>query len=239
MTQRVMQSAHSEWETCSCCDLICCFACLTCCGCSSFSLTAMQIFLYRLLTILPLLLFSFLLVLGRDQVSFCFILLWSGRDRISQSFIFFPPSPPLYSFDDEKGDQKIMFLRDDRGTKVLPISAGPNFQIFEIPTSRGERLASYYIKNPRARYSVLFCHGNASDIGAMRDHLIDFSQQLTVSVFVYDYAGLQRALSPRLHLPSSILFVCRCLFSIILVYRLGTWLCQPPQRYVGRYRSGI
>ena len=164
---------------------------------------------------------------GPRSVSFCFLLLWSGRDRISQSFIFFPPSPPLYSFDDEKGDQKIMFLRDDRGTKVLPISAGPNFQIFEIPTSRGERLASYYIKNPRARYSVLFCHGNASDIGAMRDHLIDFSQQLTVSVFVYDYAGF----AVRHRLPGSTCPAPFCLLplsvSIIFSYGLSTGSATP------------
>jgi pimeloyl-ACP methyl ester carboxylesterase len=41
----------------------------------------------------------------------------------------------------------------------------------------------------RARSTLLFSHGNATDLGAMRDHLLNMSEHLCVNIFAYDYAG--------------------------------------------------
>jgi len=37
--------------------------------------------------------------------------------------------------------------------------------------------------------TIFFSHGNAIDIGAMRDHLLEMSLRLKVNVFSYDYSG--------------------------------------------------
>ncbi len=42
---------------------------------------------------------------------------------------------------------------------------------------------------PSAKFTILFSHGNATDIGYMRDHLMDLAQTLQVNVFAYDYCG--------------------------------------------------
>jgi len=46
-----------------------------------------------------------------------------------------------------------------------------------------------YWKHRQARFTVLFSHGNAEDIGQMNDWLAYLSQTLRVSVISYDYRG--------------------------------------------------
>lgn len=36
---------------------------------------------------------------------------------------------------------------------------------------------------------MLFSHGNATDLGCMRDHLVDLGRELKVNIFAYDYSG--------------------------------------------------
>jgi len=46
-----------------------------------------------------------------------------------------------------------------------------------------------FIRSPKSKTTILFSHGNATDIGCMRDHLIDMSSRLRVNVCTYDYSG--------------------------------------------------
>ncbi len=46
-----------------------------------------------------------------------------------------------------------------------------------------------YIQYPQSKFTILFSHGNATDIGCMRDHLIDMAMKLEASVVCYDYTG--------------------------------------------------
>lgn len=45
------------------------------------------------------------------------------------------------------------------------------------------------VKYPEAKTTIMFSHGNATDVGCMRDHLVDMAQQLKVNVCCYDYTG--------------------------------------------------
>ena len=57
-----------------------------------------------------------------------------------------------------------------------------NFRSQFLYTTRGETIASYYIKHPSAKYIILFSHGNAADIGLMRNHLCRMYEKCKVSV---------------------------------------------------------
>eukprot|EP01083_Nonionella_stella_P292267 994090_1 len=46
-----------------------------------------------------------------------------------------------------------------------------NFESQYLLTTRGTTIPSYYIRNPASKYCILFSHGNAADIGLMRNHL--------------------------------------------------------------------
>lgn len=95
----------------------------------------------------------------------------------------------MYQFDsDEQADTNTMWLTDAQNVRCEPYSAA-NFHIGHVTTRRGQRVATMYITQPGAATTIIFSHGNATDIGAMRDHLIDLSAQLKVNVFAYDYSG--------------------------------------------------
>jgi len=90
----------------------------------------------------------------------------------------------------EGGEQKqtTMWVRDDHGNMVEPYSS-ESFKFATITTRRKTTIATMWIGCPGSKTTILFSHGNAADLGCMRDHLLDMSAQLGVNVFVYDYSG--------------------------------------------------
>jgi fermentation-respiration switch protein FrsA (DUF1100 family) len=62
----------------------------------------------------------------------------------------------------------------------------PDF--FKLTTADGTRITATYLPNPSARYTLLFSHGNAEDIG---DNFPFFMQLRSAgfAVFAYDYHG--------------------------------------------------
>src|SRR5882762_6898661 len=45
---------------------------------------------------------------------------------------------------------------------------GDTAEIVKIPTADGPRIAALYVANPEARYTLLYSHGNAEDLGVVR-----------------------------------------------------------------------
>lgn len=61
-------------------------------------------------------------------------------------------------------------------------------EILKLTTSSGEQISALYLPNPTATYTVLYSHGNAEDLGRIRQRL-EHLRTLGVSVFAYDYRG--------------------------------------------------
>mmetsp|Transcript_2320 Transcript_2320/g.4454 ORF Transcript_2320/g.4454 Transcript_2320/m.4454 type:complete len:401 (+) Transcript_2320:55-1257(+) len=146
---RINSNEGKDPGCCTC--LICCFGCMTLCGC---------------------------------------------RDWICRKMVFFPP-PPQYEVQvelQERGSQKqptkrhVMYVRDETGRLCDPYH-DKNFHIYSLPTKRGQRICSMHIIHPGASVTFLVSHGNATDLGLLRNHLIEFSKVLQVSVYAYDYTG--------------------------------------------------
>uniref|UniRef100_A0A6A7G6Z1 Alpha/beta hydrolase domain-containing protein 17B n=1 Tax=Hirondellea gigas TaxID=1518452 RepID=A0A6A7G6Z1_9CRUS len=85
-------------------------------------------------------------------------------------------------------DKEFMWVLDDDYQRLKPIES-PNFVFDWIPVSKRKRIASFYIRIPKSKQTLLFSHGNATDLGCMREHLIDLAEQLQTSIFSYDYRG--------------------------------------------------
>uniref|UniRef100_A0A7S1QD41 Peptidase S9 prolyl oligopeptidase catalytic domain-containing protein n=1 Tax=Alexandrium catenella TaxID=2925 RepID=A0A7S1QD41_ALECA len=66
-------------------------------------------------------------------------------------------------------------------------SADPN--LIWLTTSRSEVIPAFYISRENARYTLLFSHGNAEDLGLIIRYFRDVSHMLTVNVFAYEYTG--------------------------------------------------
>jgi fermentation-respiration switch protein FrsA (DUF1100 family) len=62
------------------------------------------------------------------------------------------------------------------------------FEDIRIPTPDGQTLAAWYIPAENARYTVLFCHGNAGNISHRLDTL-DVFNKLGLNCLIFDYRG--------------------------------------------------
>lgn len=58
-----------------------------------------------------------------------------------------------------------------------------------LDTSLRERIPAFYIRRDRARYTLLFSHGNAEDLGLIIRYFRELSHILHVNVFSYEYTG--------------------------------------------------
>jgi fermentation-respiration switch protein FrsA (DUF1100 family) len=63
-----------------------------------------------------------------------------------------------------------------------------NPNVLKLTTQDGEKISALYFPNSHATYTILYSHGNGSDLGSIRPLLIAL-QQLGFSVFAYDYRG--------------------------------------------------
>lgn len=58
-----------------------------------------------------------------------------------------------------------------------------------LTTQRGSRIPACYIECPRAKFTILFSHANAEDLGLIFEHLKTLSNVLQVNVMGYEYTG--------------------------------------------------
>lgn len=69
-----------------------------------------------------------------------------------------------------------------------PSSYDDNSNITRISGQDGAIIAALYLPNPTTNILIIYSHGNAEDIGMIRDHLQEF-YKLGYSVLAYDYSG--------------------------------------------------
>ncbi|KAK2970118.1 hypothetical protein RJ640_017775, partial [Escallonia rubra] len=110
--------------------------------------------------------------------------------QLAAKFAFFPPSPATYE----------LKRRDDGG--FAAVSAGPppstpipygedgsSLDVLYLDTKRGNKIAAFYLKNPYARLTLLYSHGNAADLGQLYDLFVQLKANLRVNLMGYDYSG--------------------------------------------------
>ena len=63
-------------------------------------------------------------------------------------------------------------------------------EVFQTRTNRGNRIACAYVRcAPSAKYTILFSHGNAVDLGQMMSFYIGLGSRINCNIFSYDYSG--------------------------------------------------
>lgn len=77
--------------------------------------------------------------------------------------------------------ERMIFLPPPAGYRESP-------QVLKLPTRDGDTVAAMHFSSPQARYTLLFSHGNAEDIGHNEDFFRALAKQ-GWAVFAYDYPG--------------------------------------------------
>jgi hypothetical protein len=80
------------------------------------------------------------------------------------------------------------FYADKMIFQPQPSSYGDSRQIIKLESGDDATIAALYLPNPDARFTILYSHGNAEDIGQLLPMLEDI-KGMGFSVFAYDYRG--------------------------------------------------
>ncbi|XP_047328755.1 alpha/beta hydrolase domain-containing protein 17B-like [Impatiens glandulifera] len=99
--------------------------------------------------------------------------------NVAAKFAFFPPDPPTYDIYPDN-DGKLIFTG---------LSADKNAVVHLIETKVGNKVAATFWKHPFARFTILYSHGNAADLGQMQELFIELRAHLRVNIMSYDYSG--------------------------------------------------
>ncbi|KAF8103747.1 hypothetical protein N665_0185s0021 [Sinapis alba] len=99
---------------------------------------------------------------------------------VAAKFAFFPPSPPSYKVVTEEVTGLLL---------LAPYSHRENVEIHKLQTRRGTEIMAMYVRHPMATSTLLYSHGNATDLGQMYELFIELSIHLKVNLMGYDYSG--------------------------------------------------
>ncbi|MBU4376487.1 MAG: alpha/beta hydrolase [Candidatus Omnitrophica bacterium] len=69
-----------------------------------------------------------------------------------------------------------------------PASVGLAYEEVYFDTSDNKRLNGWYIPNSKAKFTIIFCHGNAGNISHRLEKILIF-YNLGLNIFVFDYRG--------------------------------------------------
>jgi len=99
---------------------------------------------------------------------------------VAAKFAFFPPDPPTYDV-----------FRESDGRLVLPgVTADKNMEVHLLETKPGNKIVATFWKHPFARFTVLYSHGNAADLGQMHELFIELRAHLRVNIMRYVLVGM-------------------------------------------------
>jgi fermentation-respiration switch protein FrsA (DUF1100 family) len=82
----------------------------------------------------------------------------------------------------------VYFRADSMIFLPQPSSYQDNQNIFKLNTTDNQKISAIYLPNPKAKYTILYAHGNAEDLGDIQPVLATL-RSWGFSVFSYDYRG--------------------------------------------------
>ncbi|KAL3533153.1 hypothetical protein ACH5RR_006674 [Cinchona calisaya] len=99
--------------------------------------------------------------------------------NVAAKFAFFPPDPSTYDV-----------YKDEDGKYICSgLTADKNVDVHVLDTKGGNKIVATFWKHPFGRFTLLYSHGNAADLGQMQELFIELRAHLRVNIMGYDYSG--------------------------------------------------
>lgn len=110
--------------------------------------------------------------------------------KIASKLAFLPPEPSYDIIDEPISDnKKQLILKDSADWQYGPHEL-ECLEPLLLKTSRSSVLAAIFIHCVSdAKYTILFSHGNAVDIGQLTSFLVGLGSRLRCNIMAYDYTG--------------------------------------------------
>lgn len=108
--------------------------------------------------------------------------------RIAAKLAFLPPEATYY-FEDEQDGSCSLHLTE-RSEWQYTHRELEGIEVFRTRTRRGNTIACMYVKNSEnPKYTILFTHGNAVDLGQMSSFFVGLGSRINCNIFSFDYSG--------------------------------------------------
>lgn len=109
--------------------------------------------------------------------------------RIAAKLAFLPPESTYSLISDEAGSKYSLHLTE-RAEWQYTQRELDCIEVFMTRTSKGNRIACMFVRcSPNAKYTMLFSHGNAVDLGQMSSFYIGLGSRINCNIFSFDYSG--------------------------------------------------
>ncbi|CAG2115791.1 unnamed protein product [Medioppia subpectinata] len=109
--------------------------------------------------------------------------------RIAAKLAFLPPES-TYNLVSDSTDSKHSLSLTERAEWQYTPRELEAFDVFFTRTNRGNRIACMYVRaTPTPKYTILFSHGNAVDLGQMSSFYLGLGTRIGCNIFSYDYSG--------------------------------------------------
>ncbi|KAK4858937.1 hypothetical protein QYF36_024065 [Acer negundo] len=85
----------------------------------------------------------------------------TSKQMNSAKFAFFPPSLAIYRI--KKSENGKLTVVSSSSSMPIPLADDSSLDVLLIDTNRGNKIVAFYLKNPYARLTLLYSHGNDVD----------------------------------------------------------------------------
>lgn len=101
--------------------------------------------------------------------------------QLAAKFAFFPPSPATYRIK-KRDDGHLTVVTSSSPETPISSADESSLDVLSIKTKRGNKIVAFYLRNPYARLTLLYSHGNAADLGQLYDLFVQLKLNLRVNV---------------------------------------------------------
>lgn len=109
--------------------------------------------------------------------------------KIAAKLAFLPPEA-TYNFVPDETNTKFTLNLTDRAEWQYTQRELDNIEVFYTRTTRNNRIGCMHIRtSPNPRFTILFSHGNAVDLGQMSSFYLGLGTRINCNIFSYDYSG--------------------------------------------------
>jgi len=123
---------------------------------------------------------------------------------VAARFAFFPPNPPSYGVElpppppaaaaapaagaAAAEGEEVREKGGGGGSRVVELTGVPrrgNVEARRLRTKRGTEVVAMHVRQPGAKLTLLYSHGNAADLGQMYELFVELSSHLNVNLMGY------------------------------------------------------
>lgn len=107
---------------------------------------------------------------------------------IAAKLAFLPPET-TYNFLPDETNTKFTMSLTERAEWQYSHRELEAIDVFYTNTNRNNRIGCLFIRAPNPKFTILFSHGNAVDLGQMSSFYLTLGARINCNIFSYDYSG--------------------------------------------------